>query len=107
MTPERWTSVCMLVRPLFAGLFLMLLLLVLPAAAYAKVTEVVVDDDQPAPGGYHQISGRAFGELDPGDPLNAIIQDIQLGVGSDGKVHYVASWVLTLPTDLSKSSGLL
>src|SRR5207302_1459482 len=87
-------------------------LLIAPTAAYARVTEIVVDDSQPlfigtppveVPG-YHQISGRAFGELDPNDPLNTIIQDIDLGKDPDGKVRYVASYVLTMPTDLSKAS---
>jgi hypothetical protein len=90
-------------------------LLLLPTAAYARVTEIVVDDTQPlrigtpvveVPG-YHQISGRAFGELDPNDPLNAIIQDINLAKDADGKVRYVASFVLTMPDDLSQSSGLM
>ena len=90
-------------------------LLIAPTAAYARVTEIVVDDSQPlvigTPSvevpGYRQISGRAFGELDPSDPLNAIIQDIDLGKDPDGKVRYVASYVLTMPTDLSKASGLM
>jgi len=82
-------------------------LLTLPTAAYARVTEIVVDDDQAAPGGYRQVSGRAFGELDPNDPLNAIIQDIQLGADASGKVHYVATFVLTMPSDLAKASGLM
>ena len=30
---------------------------------------------------YEQIAGRAFGELDPRAPVNAIIQDIELGEG--------------------------
>src|SRR5439155_24340048 len=45
--------------------------------------------------------------LDPSDPLNAIIQDISLGADPDGKVRYVASFVLTLPTDLAQASGML
>jgi hypothetical protein len=65
--------------------------------AGARVVDIVVDDTQPlAPAAgqtiaYEQISGRAFGELDPRDPLNAIIQDIELGKSPDGKVRYVAS----------------
>lgn len=91
-------------------------LLLLPAAiAEARVTEIVVDDSTPlaigAPPtlvpGYHQISGRAFGELDPNDALNAIVQDIDLAKDADGKVRYVASFVLTVPDDLSKASGLM
>ena len=79
----------------------------------ARVTKIVIDDQQPltAAAGqttpYRQISGRAFGELDPRDPLNGIIQDIELGKDADGKVRYVASWVLTLPVDASKISGMM
>src|SRR5687767_11065836 len=82
---------------------------------HARVTRIVIDDtvspafcSRAAPSGqaegaacqsfgaagrYEQISGRAFGELDPKDPLNAIIQDIDLARDKDGKVRYVASFV--------------
>ncbi|MGZ5573352.1 MAG: alpha/beta hydrolase domain-containing protein, partial [Usitatibacter sp.] len=56
---------------------------------------------------YEQVSGRAFGELDPGHPLNAIIQDIGLARDPDGKVRYVASFVLTKPLHMSQASGLM
>ncbi len=90
-------------------------LLAWTAPSDARVTKIVIDDQQPLASvtgqtiPYRQISGRAFGELDPGDPLNGIIQDIELGRDSDGKVRYVASWVLTLPaeTEMSKISGLM
>src|SRR5882672_9376361 len=81
--------------------------------AEARVTKIVIDDTQPlatATGqtiAYQQISGRAFGEWSPRDPLNGIIQDIELGKDADGKVRYVASWVLTLPVDPAKISGLM
>ena len=74
--------------------------LVLAAPVEARVTKIVIDDRQPLSGqtlAYEQISGRAFGELDPSDPLNAIIQDIDLGKDKDGKVKYTASFVLTKP----------
>jgi hypothetical protein len=100
---------------LAAGLAFGMVMLMLPAAAYARVTEIVVDDSQPltigtppvAVPGYHQISGRAFGQLDPADPRNALIQDINLGKDADGKVRYVASFVLTVPDDLSRASGMM
>ena len=101
---------------LAASLVLASILLLLQAAvAEARVTRIVVDDRQPlmtgtppvAVPGYEQISGRAFGELDPDDPVNAIIQDIQLAKDPDGKVRYVATFVLTTPTDLSRASGLM
>jgi hypothetical protein len=78
----------------------------------ARVTKIVVDDTATltATGqniAYQQISGRAFGELDPANPLNAIIQDIGLAKDADGKVRYVASFVLTKPVDMSRASGLM
>lgn len=79
----------------------------------ARVTRIVIDDTQPLPTStgqniaYQQISGRAFGELDPRDPLNAIIQDIELDKDADGKVRYVASFVLTKPLAMAQASMLM
>ena len=63
-------------------------------ATQARVTKIVIDTKTSpaflssvegggfpsfgAAGQYETIAGRAFGELDPDDPRNAIIQDIQL-----------------------------
>lgn len=95
-------------------------ILVCSAPLQARVTKIVVDETvSPAfckgascaaygdAGQYEQISGRAFGELDPGDPLNKLIQDIDLGKDPDGKVRYVATFVLTKPVDMAKASGLM
>ena len=78
----------------------------------ARVTKIVIDDTQPLTAAgqtlaYQQISGRAFGELDPRDPQNSIIQDIELGRDADGKVRYVASFVLTKPVDNTKASAMM
>lgn len=55
-----------------------------------------------------RISGRAYGELDPANPLNAIIQDIELAPrNTKGKVEYVATFQLVMPSDPSKLSGLM
>ncbi len=56
---------------------------------------------------YEQVAGRAFGELDPRLPGNAIIQDIELAKDADGKVRYVASFVIIKPMDPARASGLL
>src|SRR5688572_995242 len=86
---------------------------------HARITRIIVDETAPAfckgtactsygdAGQYEQISGRAFGELDPSDPRNKIIQDIELGKDKDGKVRYVATFVITKPVDMSKASGML
>jgi hypothetical protein len=88
------------------------LLMAAALPAQARVTRIVIDQRAPlaAPGeaiAYEQISGRAFGELDPKLPQNALIQDIALGLDTDGKLRYVASFVLTKPVDLAQASGLL
>lgn len=47
------------------------------------------------------------GEIDPRDPHNRIIQHIDLGRDADGKVRYVATFVITWPIDTRKASGML
>ena len=90
------------------------------APAQARVTKIVVDEtvspafckggacgSYGAAGQYEQIAGRAWGELDPNEPLNSLIQDIQLVKDPDGKVRYVATWVITRPVDPARASGMM
>jgi Alpha/beta hydrolase domain len=61
-----------------------------------------------AAGQYEIISGLADGELDPRDPHNAIIQDIEMAPrSSNGKVAYTATFQLVKPVDMTKASGLM
>jgi hypothetical protein len=54
------------------------------------------------------LTGHAYGELDPKDPANAIITDIQLAArNAHGMVEYVATFSLAKPMDLAKGSGVL
>jgi hypothetical protein len=82
-------------------------------SAQARVTRIVIDETQPMPVvagsdiAYEQIAGRAFGELDAKLPANAIIQDIELAKDADGKVRYMASFVIYKPVDLKQASGLM
>jgi hypothetical protein len=85
-----------------------------PAPVGARVTHIVIDkqvpEGQPFPevGQFERISGRAFGELDPHDRRNAIIQDITLAPrNAHGRVEYVATFSLVKPVDMSKASGVL
>jgi hypothetical protein len=90
-------------------------LLILSCTVQARVTRIVIDETLPMPAvagaqnsiAYEQIAGRAFGELDPKLPGNAIIQDIELAKDADGKVRYVASFVIYKPVDLKQASGLM
>src|SRR5216684_662305 len=90
------------------GLALVLAMLAWAASTHARVTRIVIDTTISLDGGaYQQISGRAFGVLDPRHPLNDIIQDIEHGKDADGKVRYVASFLLVKPTDVRNASGLM
>jgi hypothetical protein len=85
--------------------------------AEARVTKIVVEQKQsPAyegksfgeAGQYEILSGKAYGELDPKDPHNTIITDLQFAPrNARGMVEYVATFTLVKPIDLSKASGVL
>ena len=90
-------------------------LLAVAATAQARVTRVVVDaTESPAYSGqsfgtvgqYERLRGRIFGEIDPNDRRNALIQDIQLAPrNAAGRVEYIASFTLLKPMDLSRGNG--
>ncbi len=77
--------------------------------AQARVTRIAIDRTEPLDGGrYEAITGRAFGELDPSDPLDAGITDITFAPrNARGRVEYVSRFTLTKPADMAKASGLL
>ena len=80
--------------------------------AQARVTKIVIDTkvspafsgvDYPAGSGrvYETLAGRVFGELDPTDSHNTIIQDLQLAPrNAAGKVEYSATFFLVKPIDI-------
>ena len=89
--------------------FLVLGLVAWSSAARAEVVRIVIDKKvSPAfdgktfgtAGQYETIAGRAFGELNPNDPHNKIITDIQNAPrNARGRVEYVASFYLVKPID--------
>jgi hypothetical protein len=59
-------------------------------------------------GQYEQLDGTAYGELDPDDPANAIIQDIALAPrNANGMVSYSMDVSILKPVDESKGNGVL
>lgn len=59
-------------------------------------------------GQYEKIVGKAFGEINPGNPLNAIITDIQLAPrNAKGNVEYSFDFYILKPIDLSKGNHKL
>src|SRR6516165_1923712 len=87
------------------------------ATASARITRIVVERrESPAyrgqafgeAGPYEWLRGRAYGELDPKAPLNAIITDLALAPrNARGLVEYSATFTLAKPVDVSKASGVL
>jgi hypothetical protein len=59
-------------------------------------------------GEYIKISGWAYGEVDPNNSLNSIIQDIQLAPRNiRGKVEYATQFILLRPMNMSRCNGIL
>ncbi|MFN7929661.1 MAG: hypothetical protein U0Y68_17295 [Blastocatellia bacterium] len=96
-------------------LLLSFFLLLVPLEA--RVTRIVIEQKQsPAYDGkafgnvgqYEILTGKAYGELDPQDPHNTIITDIQFAPrNARGMVEYVATFTLVKPLDMTKANGVL
>jgi hypothetical protein len=90
------------------------LLLVAASAADARITKLtIVAKESPTFGGhtfpgvgqYEKLVGKAYGELDPNDPKNAVIVDIKLAPrNARGKVEYAFDFYILKPIDLSKGN---
>ena len=85
--------------------------------AEAHVTRIVIEQKQsPAyegksfgsVGQYEILTGKAYGELDPKDPHNTIITDLNFAPrNARGMVEYVATFMLVKPIDVAKANGIL
>jgi hypothetical protein len=81
----------------------------------ASVRQLVVDSTSTATytpiGGvatsYTIYSGRIFGELNPYDPHNAIITDINLAPTTNGKVTYISNFEIVTPSNPAQRTGLM
>jgi hypothetical protein len=88
--------------------------LVAPPAAEAEIKKVqIIAKESPTFGGYswpgvgqyEKIVGRAFGEVDPNAPKNAVIVDIGLAPRNErGNVEYSFDFYILKPIDLSKGA---
>jgi hypothetical protein len=91
---------------------------VLTRPAQAEITRIEIDKARSeavqggkafgSAGAYERLLGLAYGELDPKDRRNALIQDIQLAPKNvRGNVEYVTTFAFIKPANVSKASGLL
>ena len=87
-----------------------------PAASQARIVRVEITQTTPAwggrnfgeVGGYERVIGKAYGEIDPQSPSNAMIQDIALAPkNARGMVEYSTDIDILRPADRSKSNGVL
>ncbi|MGH9719374.1 MAG: alpha/beta hydrolase domain-containing protein [Bryobacteraceae bacterium] len=88
---------------------LSILLLILAPPASARITRITVANVQTptfdgvsfgAVGQYEKLRGRAFGEIDPADPRNALIADIQLAPrNARGMVEYSLDFFILKPVN--------
>jgi hypothetical protein len=99
-------------RQRFAACFLIVTAIAAPAAA--EVTRVsitsrrIVADGQwfGAAGPYEKIAGTVFFELDPNDPHNKAITDIDLAPkNARGRVEFSADLFILTPKDPARASG--
>src|SRR6266513_1971617 len=84
----------------------------LPAQAHIRKIQITAKESPafggyswPGVGPYEKIAGKAFGELDPKDPKNAVIVDLQLAPrNANDKVEYSFDFYILKPIDLSKGN---
>ena len=93
---------------LAAGTFLV------AAAAHARIARIQITTKEsptfggyswPGVGQYEKIAGKAFGEVNPDDPLKAVIVDVALAPrNANGNVEYSFDFYILKPIDLTKGA---
>jgi hypothetical protein len=86
------------------------------ADADARITHLEITKTEPAfgaqsfgdAGAYEHLTGRVTGELDPADPANSGIQDVNLAPrNARGMVEYVTNIELLKPVDMARGNRIL
>jgi hypothetical protein len=77
------------------------------SALDARVTRIVIEERQPR-GQLETLSGHFYGELDPKDPHNSLITDLQLAPrNARGMVEYTGTFAISKPVDMARANGVL
>jgi len=89
-------------------------IVLLPCVAQARITMVQITTTEsptfgvyswPGVGQYEKLVGKAVGEVDPTDPKNAVIVDINLAPrNASGKVEYSFDFYILKPIDLNQGA---
>ena len=84
------------------------ILLLATATTHGNVVRIEITRTEPAGPSHERISGKAYGELDPADPRNALIADIEFAPrNARGKVEYAATFSLVKAERLAGSAPRL
>jgi hypothetical protein len=92
------------------------LLATAPVASQARIMRLEITQTTPAFGGrsfgktgaYERVIGKAYGEVDPQSPSNAMIQDLALAPkNARGMVEYSTDIDILRPADRTRSNGVL
>jgi hypothetical protein len=95
-------------------LLTLLAILTMPGMASAKVVRLVIEERTPFAGGaewgktgpYERIVGVAHLDVDPADPLNAGIVDLDLAPrNARGRVEFRTRFFMLKPKDMGRSNG--
>jgi hypothetical protein len=82
----------------------------------ARIVRIIITKTEPylegkvfgTAGSYEKLTGQAYGEVDPGNPFNSIIQDINLTpINERGMVEYISDFLILRPVDITKSNEIL
>jgi hypothetical protein len=85
----------------------------IPSASFAHLTELVITSTTPFAGGvswgdtgpYEKLVGTAYFEVDPSDPVNAVITDIDKAPrNAKGLVTFSTDIVIVKPVDMDKGN---
>src|SRR5215210_4082351 len=86
----------------------------LPQLTEARVVRFVVEQRTPfaegaafgEAGSYERLTGTAYFEVEPNDPLNAVIVDLDLAPrNARGCVEFSAQFLILKPLDMSRGNG--
>jgi hypothetical protein len=119
--PVRFDPAAMLITPRRAAALLAACIVTAfhagaPGAVSAQVRRIEITAREAVAGGqafgeagaYETITGRIHGEVDPKDPRNRVIQDLDLAPrNAGGRVEYVATFSLMKPVAPARASGVL
>jgi hypothetical protein len=114
MTAKPAAHISVFIRVTSASVLVAACAMCAAVPAQARVTKIQITAKEsptfggyswPGVGQYQKIVGKAFGELDPNDPRNAVIVDLQLAPrNAKGKVEYSFDFYILKPIDLSKGN---